>query len=128
MVTRGATNSSFKDCRASVEGMSRSPLLAAFAPIGSAFSVRVSQVVAMAAKTGGESRVKMSAKFDLQLLKEFECSFDKKCIQQIGFDLLADCIFDTEGFESSQLKIRMINEMNGTARFAVERHGNDEAM
>ena len=55
VVTRGATNGSFKDCGASVKGMSWGPFLAAIAPIGSAIDVSVSQVIAMGAKAGGKS-------------------------------------------------------------------------
>ena len=128
MVTRGATNGPFKDRGTAVERMSRSPFLAAVTPIGGAIDVSMPQVITMRTEARRIRGVEMVAEFDLQFLKEFKCSFDEECVQQVGFNLLADRVFDAKGFESSQLKVRMINEMNRAPCFAIEGHRDDEAV
>ena len=70
----------------------------------------------------------MLTKLGFQFFKELEGSFDEECVQQIRFDLLADSIFNSKGFESSQLKVRVINEVNRAPCFTIEGHRDDEAV
>ena len=85
-----------------IERMGRSPLLADITPVGGAVFVSVSQMKTMGTEARGVSiRRVVLTELSFQFLKEFQHSFDEECIEQVGFNLLTDCVFDAQSFESS---------------------------